>query len=262
MIDPLLSQHKHMHDIPRPQPQLLPQHLVPHAPDAELGDGRAQPRLEDVRRPLLLRDNADRGVLRLRLRLLLLLLRPPPPPPQAADVGAGADEGGDEGLVVDAVAGDEHVEAGEVIRVFVFVLGLFFDRHGLFERRGHVVEFPVEGCECDVVVRRSRVALAISVAVAVVSPATSAPALRLLLLSVLTIGIVVPRLMTIRRRGVRIQILPQQPMHVLLVREDVAAHGRGQGQGDEARDAAAELDDGRGGREDGGGPEGIGIVAI
>lgn len=59
-VSSVTPQHEGMHDIARSGFQAVPQNVIAQSPDVKLAQRLSQPRLEDVRGPLLLRNDADR----------------------------------------------------------------------------------------------------------------------------------------------------------------------------------------------------------
>lgn len=58
MKKPSCLQNQNMHQIPTPNPQPLPQHIISDSPNPEMAHRLPQPRLKDIRRALLLRNDA------------------------------------------------------------------------------------------------------------------------------------------------------------------------------------------------------------
>lgn len=114
----LLPRQQEMNQIPSAHLQSLAEHLITEPPDTKLAQCLPQPRLEHLGRSLLLRDNAN-GRLKTRLRRLFtrgLIHRP-----ETTDLGTGAHERGDQGFIIDAIAGKKKVEAS----VFFFACIMF-----------------------------------------------------------------------------------------------------------------------------------------
>lgn len=212
----LLSQNANVDHKSSAGPQVLGEGIVGDSPDAKGGVKRLEPRLKDLVVAELLADDTDTWP-RVVIRERIV------DGAQTARIDAGLHKGRHEGVVVDAVTGDHGVEATDLATAR--------------QTRRHLVRLPVQRREAD----------AGSGHCVCVTAASTLP----------------PRPPRGRGRAGRakgglevlVNVALEQALDVGLVRQDVAGDARGEGEGAQRGDAAAELEDRGGGGGGGGRPD-------